>query len=117
MWCDLWALYRVDADVWLASTRPVERLYQLVERLSSEPASQYRAEVAGDTALRGWDVNTYILASIADATVWAAQTGAMNKVKFKETIERPHIKLQTARPQAVADVDWGSALAALMGGT
>lgn len=67
-------------------------LYGLIQRLNLEPNSQFRAEQLGGSDWYGYSRDVAILTDIADYTIWSGQTGAVNKVKFKQQYTRPEVK-------------------------
>lgn len=119
MWSDLFALYHVDADKWLADNNSADRLAQLIARLQHEPMSLHRADTLGNAKFIGWGSTQSLLAHITDGVFFTAQAAAQNKARFTPIIEPPephiHTQVDSTKAKRVADMDWGTSLT-LLGG-
>lgn len=81
----MWALYRLDVsgpfDERLAET--------LVERLTSEPWSMYRAELLGGPEWFGYGLQSELLMQVADELRLQTKVTAQRKGRLKPSETRP----------------------------
>lgn len=121
---DLLALYGFDIWDAIDGRVPVRRALQLLDRLSYEPKSLWRAKAFGGSELDkysaylGWDPTTYVIADLIDAvnintlTVIAANSDGKSQPDF-EPYPRPGVGKET-KPTETLD-SFGSKLMTMFG--
>lgn len=92
-------------------------LHRLVQRLTRDPRSEYRAnQLFGDVTWTGWDRTTALLSEIIDATLFGARAGAQQRTRYKQYAERPTPVRQVKHLCAKSVMDMGS-FQSVLGGT
>lgn len=96
------------------SSRRIDLVMGLIERLKFEPWSQYRADIAGDERFMGWTPEASVLAANYNV---AAAGNKGKKLSKSELYPVPQVKKKTKRPvvTSVKELDWSKMMGDLGG--
>lgn len=86
-------------------------LWECIKRLAYDPQSLWRAKLLGGEKWLGWDINSYLIADLIDATVFQTNATAVNKkAKPGKPVERPKADSETRayKPKSVKDMRLGA---------